>query len=52
MKIIESLKRRVRKETHLWDKFYPKNKRKIKVTNMTLYEFIYEEKKDRQYKIA
>ena len=52
MKIIESLKRRVRKETHLWDKFYPKNKRKIKVPNMSLYEFIYEENKDRQDNIA
>ena len=52
MKIIDSLKKKIKPDTHLWDKFYPKDKRKIKVPNMSLYEYVYEENKERQDNIA
>ena len=52
MKLIDKIKRKIKTEKHLWDKFYPKDKRKIEVPNMSLYEFIYENNKDRQDNIA
>ena len=51
MKIFDSIKNRFIKEKHLWDKFYPKDK-KIVVPNMSLYEYIYSCNKDRQDNIA
>ena len=51
MKIFDSIKNRFIKEKHLWDKFYPKDK-KIVVPNMSLYEYIYNCNKDRQDNIA
>ena len=46
MSIIKNLFKRNKKEEHLWDKFYPKDKRKVEVPNMSLFEFIYEENKN------
>lgn len=51
MKIFDSIKNKFIKEKHLWDKFYPKDK-KIVVPNMSLYEYIYSCNKDRQDNIA
>ena len=51
MKIFDSIKNKFIKEKHLWDKFYPKDK-KIVVPNMSLYEYIYSCNKDRQNNIA
>ncbi len=42
MNIIEKIKNKIKPEKHLWDKFYPKDKRNIEVPNVSLYEFIYE----------
>ena len=47
MKFINKLKNKIKTEKHLWDKFYPKDKRSIEVPNMSLYEFIYSENKNR-----
>ena len=52
MKIIENLKEMFKSEKHAWDKFYPKDKLKVKVPDMSLYEFIYENNKTRQNNIA
>ncbi|MBR6949844.1 MAG: AMP-binding protein [Bacilli bacterium] len=51
MKIFDSIKNKFIKEKHLWDKFYPKDK-KIVVPNMSLYEYIYSCNKDRQDNVA
>ena len=51
MKIFDSIKNKFIKEKHLWDKFYPKDK-KIVVPNMSLYEYIYSCNKDRQNNVA
>ena len=52
MKFIEKLKNKIKKEKHLWDKFYPKDKLNIEVPNMSLYEFIYSENRNRLNNIA
>ena len=52
MNIFKKLKNKIHKEKHLWDKFYPKDKRSIKVPNMSLYEYIYDNNKDRLDNIA
>ena len=52
MKFINKLKNKIKTEKHLWDKFYPKDKRSIEVPNMSLYEFIYSENKNRLNNIA
>ena len=52
MSIIKNMFKKKKKEEHLWDKFYPKDKRTVEVPNMSLFEFIYEENKDRQDNIA
>ena len=53
MKLLETLKEKINKQPKQpWLKFYPKEKREIKVPNLSLYEFIYEQNKDRQDNIA
>ena len=51
MKLLNNIKDLFR-EKHVWDKFYPKDKRRIEVPDMSLYEFIYERNKMRQTNIA
>ena len=48
MKWFKNIKNRFNGDKHLWDKFYPKNKRKVDVPNVSLYEFIYERNKNCQ----
>ena len=52
MKLLDNIKSKFKREKHPWDKFYPKDKLKVNVPNMSLYEFIYEQNKDRQNNIA
>ena len=52
MGIIKDMINKNKKDKHLWDKFYPKDKRTVEVPNMSLYEFIYEENKNRLSNIA
>lgn len=52
MKLFDNIKNKLNREKHAWDKFYPKDKRNIKVPNMSLYEYIYENNKDRQSNVA
>lgn len=48
MKIINNFKsKKNKREKHVWHKFYPEDKRSINVPNMSLYEYIYNENKDR-----
>ena len=42
MNIIEKIKRKIKKtEEYPWLKYYPKDKREVKVPDMSLYEYIY-----------
>ena len=52
MKIIDDFKSKIKKEKHVWDKFYPNDKLKVEVPDLSLYEYIYEQNKDRQDNIA
>ena len=52
MKILDNIKGIFKSEKHPWDKFYPKEKLKVKVPDMSLYEYIYESNKARQNNIA
>ena len=52
MNIISKIKNKIKKEKHAWDKFYPKEKRKVEVPNKSLYEFIYDQNKNRLNNIA
>lgn len=52
MKLIDKIKKKLKKENHIWDKFYPKDKRTVEIPNMSLYEYIYNQNKDRQENIA
>lgn len=52
MKLLDNIKEIFKKEEKPWEKFYPKDKRKIEVPNMSLYEFIYERNKNRQHNTA
>lgn len=53
MKIIEDLKNKFSKDgTRRWHKFYPKDKRSVKVPNVSLYEYLYNENKNHQDMIA
>lgn len=52
MNIIDNIKEIFKIEKHVWDKFYPKEKLKVVVPDMSLYEFIYESNKNRQSNIA
>jgi len=52
MKILDNIKEMFKGEKHLWEKYYTKEQLKIKVPDMSLYEFIYEQNKNRQSNIA
>ena len=52
MKLIDNIKELFKEEENPWDKFYPKDKRKIEIPDVSLYEFIYEKNKNRQQNIA
>ena len=52
MKILDNIKEMFKGEKHLWEKFYTKEQLKIKVPDMSLYEFIYEQNKNRQSNVA
>ena len=52
MGIIKDIFKKTKKEEHAWDKFYPKDKRKVEVPNMSLFEFIYNENQNRLDNIA
>ena len=52
MKLIDKIKKKLKKANHIWDKFYPKDKRTVEIPNMSLYEYIYNQNKDRQENIA
>ena len=47
MNIFRELKDILTKEKHAWDKFYPRDKRNIKIPEGSLYEYIYNCSKDK-----
>ncbi len=51
MNIFESFQNRIKGEKE-WFHFYPKNKRQVKMPNMSLYEYLYKENKGRMKNIA
>ena len=48
MKLLENIKGIFKSEKHAWDKVYPKEKLKVHIPDMSLYELIYEHNKDHQ----
>ncbi|MBQ8132728.1 MAG: acyl--CoA ligase [Bacilli bacterium] len=51
MNILESFQNRIKGEKD-WFHFYPKNKRQIKMPNMSLYEYLYKENRNHLKNIA
>jgi len=54
MNILDNLKEIIKKDKRPWHKFYAKDllKQKVKIPDMSLYEFIYQNNKERQSNIA
>ena len=52
MNLIDNIKGIFKGGKNPWDKYYPKDKRKIKAPDMSLYELIYENNKHRQGNVA
>ena len=52
MKLFDNIKEMFKGDKQRSDKFYPKDKLKVNIPDMSLYEFIYEHNKDRQSNIA
>ncbi len=52
MNIFRELKEIFTREKHPWDKFYPKDKRNVKIPEGSLYDYIYNCSKDKMDNIA